>query len=298
MSVCPPPEGRGLSPSWPGSSGPSVEASAVPGGPDKPGHDGARGAVRQPPEGRATLVGAGPGDPELLTIRALKAIQSADVLLFDALIDPAILDLSRPDARRIDVGKRCGRHAMNQAAINALIVRLARSGAHVVRLKGGDPFVFGRGGEELESLRAAGVPVTVVPGVTAACAAAASLQVPLTHRDVARSVHFVTGHGADGALPAHDWLALVRSGGTIAAYMAARTLPLLAERLMDAGMVGTTPAVAIENASRSDERRLFGSLAELPEALAAAGFGGPTLVLIGAVVGLAAEAVTVERLAA
>jgi len=117
------------------------------------------------------------------------------------------------------------------------------------------------------------------------------LQVPLTHRDIARSVHFVTGHGADGALPAHDWLALVRSGGTIAAYMASRTLRLLAERLMAAGMAGTTPAVAIENASRADERRLFGSLAELPETLAAAGFDGPTLVLIGAVVGLHIETV-------
>jgi uroporphyrin-III C-methyltransferase len=250
------------------------------------------------PEGRATLVGCGPGDPDLLTLRAVKAIQSADALLFDALIDPAILDLARPNARRIDVGKRCGRHAMNQVAINALIVRLAREGAHVVRLKGGDPFVFGRGGEELGSLRAGGVPVTVVPGVTAACAAAASLQVPLTHRDVARSVHFVTGHGADGAIPAHDWSALVQSGGTIAAYMASRTLPLLAARLIAAGMAGTTPAVAVENASRANEHRLFGTLAELPEALAAMGFEGPTLVLIGAVVGLAEEVSISERLAA
>lgn len=239
--------------------------------------------------GRVTLVGAGPGDPELLTLRAVKAIQSADMLLYDALIDPEILHLARPDARRIDVGKRCGRHAMNQAAINALIVRLARAGAHVVRLKGGDPLVFGRGGEELDALRAAGVPVTVVPGVTAACAAAASLQVPLTHRDVARSVHFVTGHGADGAIPAHDWLALVRSGGTIAAYMASRTLPSMAARLMAAGMAGATPAVAVENASRANERRLFGTIATLPAELAAAGFDGPTFVLIGAVVGLSVE---------
>ena len=248
--------------------------------------------------GRATLVGAGPGDPDLLTLRAVKAIQSADVVLFDALIDASILDLAPPGARRIDVGKRCGRHAMQQSAINKLIVREALSGAHVVRLKGGDPFVFGRGGEELDSLRLAGVPVEVVPGVTAACAAAASLQIPLTHRDVARSVHFVTGHGSDGTVPGHDWTALARSGGTIAAYMAGRTLPVVAERLMAAGMAGSTPAVAVENASRAGERRLFGTLAELPVLLATAGFSGPTLVLIGAVVGLAQEAAAMERLAA
>src|SRR5580698_2360812 len=211
-----------------------------------------------PPEGRATLVGAGPGDPELLTIRALKAIQSADVLLFDALIDPAILDFARPDARRIDVGKRCGRHAMNQAAINRLIVTLTRSGAHVVRLKGGDPLVFGRGGEELDSLRAAGVPVEVVPGITAACAAAASLQIPLTYRDVARSLHFVTGHGSDGQIPAHDWRALAASGGTIAAYMASKTFRAVAISLIEAGLPGATPAVAVENASRPNETYLFG----------------------------------------
>jgi uroporphyrin-III C-methyltransferase len=251
-----------------------------------------------PLNGRATLVGAGPGDPDLLTLRAVKALQSADVVLYDALIDSSILDLAPVAARRIDVGKRCGRHAMQQSAINRLIVREARAGAHVVRLKGGDPFVFGRGGEELDSLREAGVPVEVVPGVTAACAAAASLQIPLTHRDVARSVHFVTGHGSDGSVPGHDWTALARSGGTIAAYMAGRTLPLVAERLMAAGMAGSTPAVAVENASRANERRLFGTLAKLPALLADTGFTGPTLVLIGAVVGLAVEGAIVERLAA
>ncbi len=250
------------------------------------------------PPGKATLVGAGPGDPDLLTLRAVKAIQSADVLLFDALIDPAILDLASPHARRIDVGKRCGRHAMQQSAINRLIVREALCGAHVVRLKGGDPFVFGRGGEELDSLRIAGVPVEVIPGVTAACAAAASLQIPLTHRDTARSLHFVTGHGSDGGVPAHDWAGLAKAGGTIAAYMAGRTLPLVAQNLLAAGMPQATPAVAVENASRANERRLFGTLADLPALLAGAGFTGPTLVLIGAVVGLAEEATALERLAA
>jgi uroporphyrin-III C-methyltransferase len=236
--------------------------------------------------GRCTLVGAGPGDPDLLTLRAVKAIQSADAVLYDALIDPSVLELARPGARRIDVGKRCGRHAMKQAAINRLIVTLAQGGAHVVRLKGGDPFVFGRGGEELDSLRAAGVPVEVVPGVTAACAAAASLQIPLTHRDVARSVHFVTGHGRDGEVPAHDWQALAASGGTIAAYMANRTLRSVSGSLIAAGLPGSTPAVAVENASRLNESHLHGTLETLPDLLDAHPTDGPVLVLIGAVVAL------------
>ena len=241
------------------------------------------------PMGSATLVGAGPGDPDLLTLRAIKAIQRADAILFDALIDPAILDLARPDARRIDVGKRCGRHAMNQAAINALIVSLAGSGAHVVRLKGGDPFVFGRGGEELDSLRAAGVPVEVVPGVTAACAAAASLQIPLTHRDTARSLHFVTGHGADGEVPAHDWRALAASGGTIAAYMASKTLRRVAESLIQAGLPASTPAVAVENASRPNETHVHATLGTLADRLENHNPDGPTMVLIGSVVGLSRD---------
>ena len=247
----------------------------------------ARGASADPPPGHASLVGAGPGDPELLTLRAVRALQSADVILYDALIDPAILDHARRDARRIDVGKRCGRPAPQQAAINRLILEHARRGAHVVRLKGGDPFVFGRGGEEVDALRAAGVAVTVIPGVTAACAAAASLGLPLTHRGLARSLHFVTGHGADGRLPEQDWPALIAAGGTIAAYMGLRTLPALAARLIGAGLPAATPAAAVENASRHDERRVFATLAGLADALARAGVTGPTLVLIGAVVGLA-----------
>ncbi len=249
--------------------------------------------------GRATLVGAGPGSPDLLTLRAARAIGSADVVLFDALIDLSILDLAPPSARRIDVGKRCGRHAMAQAAINALILRHARAGAHVVRLKGGDPFVFGRGGEELDTLRAAGIPVEVVPGVTAACAAAASLQIPLTHRDIARSLHFVTGHGSDGSVPGHDWTALATAGGTICAYMASRTLPTVSARLIAAGMAASTPAVAVENASRADERQVVGTLGTLPALLAEAGMEGPTIVVIGAVVALGARvAVEAARAAA
>jgi uroporphyrin-III C-methyltransferase len=248
--------------------------------------------------GSATLVGAGPGDPDLLTLRAVKAIQRADAILFDALVDPTVLDLARPDARRIDVGKRCGRHAMNQAAINNLIVQLAQAGAHVVRLKGGDPFVFGRGGEELDSLRNAGVPVEVVPGVTAACAAAASLQIPLTHRNVARSLHFVTGHGSDGAVPAHDWRALAASGGTIAAYMASKTLRSVAASLIETGMSPSMPAVAVENASRPNETHVHGTLADLPDLLEDNRLDGPTLVLIGTVVSLSRALQEAARLAA
>ena len=239
--------------------------------------------------GRATLVGAGPGSPDLLTLRAVRAIAAADVVLYDALIDPSILDLAPDGARLVDVGKRCARHAMNQAAINALILRHASAGAHVVRLKGGDPFVFGRGGEELDSLREAGIPVEVVPGVTAACAAAASLQVPLTHRDVAKSLHFVTGHGSDGAVPGHDWVALVRGGGTICAYMASRTIGAVAAGLIAAGLGPDTPAVAVENASRGDERRVIGTLGGLPALLAEAAVDGPTIVLIGAVMAMVCQ---------
>jgi uroporphyrin-III C-methyltransferase len=257
-------------------------------------------SVSKPPEtlGRATLVGAGPGSPDLLTLRAARAIEQADAILYDALIDPVILDLARPDARRIDVGKRCGRHAMNQAAINKLIVQLAQSGAHVVRLKGGDPFIFGRGGEELDSLRAAGVPVEVVPGVTAACAAAASLQIPLTHRGVARSVHFITGHGSNGAVPAHDWRALVASGGTIVAYMASRTFGLVAANLIGAGMPADTKVVAVENASRGDERHWHGTLGTIAERLASEQPGGATLLVVGEVVALAEIVREAARLAA
>jgi uroporphyrin-III C-methyltransferase / precorrin-2 dehydrogenase / sirohydrochlorin ferrochelatase len=239
--------------------------------------------------GRATLVGAGPGDPELLTLRAVRALQHADVVLYDALIDPSVLDLTRRGARRIDVGKRCGRHAMSQAAISRLLVRLAQSGVHAVRLKGGDPMVFGRAGEELDLLRSAGIPVEVIPGVTAACAAAAQLAVPLTQRGVARSLHFITGHGADGTVPAYDWVGLAHAGGTIVAYMASRTMPIVAQRLIAAGMPHSMPTAVIENVSQPDERHIFASLAELPDLLAKQRFDGPTLALIGTVVSLARE---------
>jgi uroporphyrin-III C-methyltransferase len=240
--------------------------------------------------GRATLVGAGPGDPELLTLKALRALSEADVVLYDKLVDPRVLDLAPRGARRIDVGKRCGRHSMSQAAINALLVREVRAGAHVVRLKGGDPFVFGRGGEELEALRASGAEVEVVPGITAALAAAARLGLPLTHRGLARGLHLITAHGAEEELPAQDWRALAAAGGTLAVYMGSRTLPRVAAALIDAGMAPGTPAIAVENASLPGERRIPATLDGITAAVAAAAVEGPTLVLIGAVVALAGSA--------
>lgn len=236
-----------------------------------------------PPDraGRVSLIGAGPGDPELLTMRALRVLQQADVVLFDRLVGPGVLDLAPAHARRIDVGKRCGRHAMSQAAINRLILDHVRGGAHVVRLKGGDPSIFGRGGEEIECLEQAGIGVEVVPGITTACAVAASLRVPLTHRNVAHRLHFVTGHGRQGPGSAEDWAALAAGGGTLAVYMGVRAMPGLVAQLLASGLPPGTPAVAVENATLPAERRIDARVADLPEAVA--GLEGPTLVLIGTV---------------
>ena len=237
--------------------------------------------------GRASLVGAGPGDPALLTVKAVRALETADVVLYDKLIDPRLLDLAPATARRIDVGKRCGRHAMSQAAINRLLVAEVRRGGHVVRLKGGDPFIFGRGGEELEALRAAGAEVEVIPGITAALATAARLGMPLTHRGLSRSLHLITAHGREGDVPQHDWRALAAAGGTLAVYMGARTLPRVAEALLAAGMPPSTPAIAVENATLPGERRIRRTLADIAAAVAEAAVEGPTLTLIGEVVALA-----------
>ncbi|MGI3777533.1 MAG: uroporphyrinogen-III C-methyltransferase, partial [Janthinobacterium lividum] len=242
----------------------------------------AAAAPRAP--GRASLVGAGPGDPGLLTLRALQVLATADIVLHDRLVGPEVLALAPAHARRVDVGKRCGRHAMTQAAINRLLVREALAGAHVVRLKGGDPFIFGRGGEELDCLRDAGLEVEVVPGVTAACAAAARLGIPLTHRDVSRSLHLVTGHGSNNEIPSLDWGALAATQGTLALYMSTRTLGGVAARLVAGGMDPATPAVAVENVSLPGERVRIATLATLPGLLDADPGDGPTLVIVGAVV--------------
>jgi uroporphyrin-III C-methyltransferase len=236
------------------------------------------------------LVGAGPGDPELLTLKALRLLQAADVVVHDRLTPPPILDLARPGARLIDVGKRKSRHTLPQDDINQLLVALARDGLQVVRLKGGDPFVFGRGGEELAVLRAAGIEAHVVPGVTAALAAAAGAGVPLTHRGLAQAVTFVTGHAAVGEdgeprEPGLDWLVLSRPNHTVVVYMGVTTAGLLAGRLVEAGRAASTPVLVVENASRADERRLLTTLQELQTAVA--GLDGPALLVIGEVAALA-----------
>jgi uroporphyrin-III C-methyltransferase len=233
------------------------------------------------------LVGAGPGDPELLTIKALRLLQSADVVVHDRLTPQPVLDLANPAARMIDVGKRKSRHTLPQDDINALLVGLAREGLTVVRLKGGDPFLFGRGGEELEFCRAAGVEAHVVPGVTAALAAAAGAGAPLTHRGLAQAVTFVTGHAASGGEPDLDWTSLARTNHTVAVYMGLSTAARIAERLMAAGRPSSTPVVVVENASLQDERRVLTTLAQLGDAVR--GLDGPALLIVGEVAALAEE---------
>lgn len=233
--------------------------------------------------GRVTLVGAGPGDPDLLTIKALKALQAADVLVHDGLVSAEILDLA-PQARRIDVAKRKSRHTLPQDDINQLLVALAREGLEVVRLKGGDPFLFGRGGEELSACREAGIDCAVVPGVTAALAASAGAGAPLTHRGSAQAVTFVTGHAAHGE-PDLDWAALARPNQTVVVYMGVSTAAFIAQRLTAAGRAGSTPALVVENASRSDERRILTTLAGL--ASATEGLKGPALLMVGEAMAMA-----------
>lgn len=230
------------------------------------------------PEGLVQLVGVGPGDPDLLTFKALRAMQEADVVLVDALVSPEILECVRRDALRIDVGKRKARHTLAQAEIERLMIEHARAGRRVVRLKGGDPFLFGRGGEEREHLLAAGVPVEVIPGISAAFGCAAAAGIPLTHRDHAQGVTFVTGHAkADGAEP--DWTALARANHTLVVYMGVGTAAETSRRLIAAGRDAGTPCAVIENGTRPDQRVLPTTLAGL--GAAASGLTGPALLIIG-----------------
>ncbi|EIZ85009.1 uroporphyrin-III C-methyltransferase [Methylobacterium sp. GXF4] len=235
-----------------------------------------------PKGGAVTLVGAGPGDAELLTLKALRALRNADVILYDDLVAPEILDYARREARTMLVGKTGHGPSCRQDDINALMVQLARTGKQVVRLKSGDPLVFGRAGEEIEACRAAGIPVTVVPGISAAQGAAAALGLSLTHRDAARRLQFVTGHDRRGALPDDlNWGALADPSVTTVVYMPKRTLRALLARAVDEGLAPTTPALLVFNVSRPNQASLRGTAADLADRVEAAGLDGPALLMVG-----------------
>src|SRR5580704_12684022 len=232
--------------------------------------------------GSVVLVGAGPGNPELLTLRAVRALQSADVILFDALVAPDILDFARREAKKMLVGKTGYESSCRQDDINALMISLAKAGRRVVRLKGGDPMLFGRADEEIAACRAAGIVVEVVPGITTAQGAASRLLVSLTRRGQARRVQYITGHGHDGKLPTDiDWASLADPAVTTVVYMPAKTLPELVAKAVGAGLDPATPAVAVERATRPDERVIAASIAELRRRLAAEPPSGPVIVMIG-----------------
>lgn len=244
-----------------------------------------RNARPGPQPGCVYLVGAGPGDPELLTLRGATLVAGADTVVYDNLVSPRILELAPESAERVYVGKKAADHVLPQDDINALLVRFAREGRRVVRLKGGDPFIFGRGGEEMETLVEAGITVEVVPGVTAAAGVAAYAGIPLTHRDHAQSVVFATGFLKDGALDL-DWPMLARSGQTLVIYMAISRLADICDKLVEHGLPPDTPAGVIERGTTDAQRVCVATLGDLPQKVREAGIRPPALTVVGGVVGL------------
>ncbi len=243
--------------------------------------------------GTVYLVGAGPGDPDLLTLRAARLLERAKMVVHDGLVDPSVLALAPADAELVSVAKSRARHTLPQSEINALLVREARAGRDVVRLKGGDPFVFGRGGEEAEACRAAGVPVEVVPGISAANGAAAAAHIALTHRDASSVVSFVAGQCK--GLAEQDWAGLAGKGRTLVIYMGVKTAPQIAEKLMADGLAPDMPLAVIENGCRPNMRVLRGPLAALPDLVARERVRSPALIVIGEVT--ARADVAIARLA-
>jgi uroporphyrin-III C-methyltransferase len=233
-------------------------------------------------QGKVYLVGAGPGDVEMLTLKAVRAIGEADVVLLDDLVNREVLRFARPQAKVIEVGKRGGCRSTPQAFIEKLMVRLATAGKTVARVKGGDPFMFGRGGEEMSTLRGRGVDVEVISGITAGMGVTAAMGIPLTHRDLCDGVTFVTGHTRDGRQP--DWRALAAGGTTLVIYMGVANVDAIARGLLEGGLPATTPAAAIQNGTLPSQKNVVTTLSALADEVARAGIGSPAVIVIGDVV--------------